>query len=224
MSALALRCSEVGSVAPPRHKRTASLLNLLPRLVRIVGGHRLGQTGRIRAQVLLIDLAILVHDKGHHAGVAILRRVREKRKATRHLFVVHVVFRAALSRRSLAGERAEIVTLIGRALRLRATISLPGRGGNQRSNGAGVALTGIPVKAVLRARSAEKLGGVLPFRSRRANLALVLNLRAYQRAHGFDGAQFVLPNPPVEKLFFAAGRIKKPGTVSLHYRNRQGPA
>src|SRR5271170_4265771 len=69
MSALALRCSEVGSIALARHKRIAILLSLLPRLVRVVGGHRLGNAGCIRAEVFLIDLPIPGHDEGHHARV-----------------------------------------------------------------------------------------------------------------------------------------------------------
>src|SRR5688572_19456616 len=64
-------CISARPSSPPRRRsgppssRQGLLLDLGPARVRIVPGHGLGEAHRVRAQVLLVDLALVAHDEGH---------------------------------------------------------------------------------------------------------------------------------------------------------------
>src|SRR5438105_3917181 len=59
----------------------------LPRLVRIVFVYRAGYVGGFFAQVLLIDLAIGVHNERHDARLAPLDRISHQRETRDHVAV-----------------------------------------------------------------------------------------------------------------------------------------
>src|SRR5258708_7252961 len=58
---------------------TARSLQRVPIRIRLVSGHGLRDLRRPRAQVALVHDAAVVDDEGHHAGRAVLRRVRDER-------------------------------------------------------------------------------------------------------------------------------------------------
>ena len=73
--------------ASPIDGSAALARNLGPARVGVVAGQRRGDRGGLRAEILLEDLALLVHDEAHHARDAVVRgpgqRVRSRRSCCR---------------------------------------------------------------------------------------------------------------------------------------------
>src|SRR5262245_52314329 len=75
-----------------------------PRRVGVVEHHLSGERVGIRAEVLLVDDALVVHDEAHHAGDVVLCRPRHQREASRHRVANHVALRPAIRGRALRAE------------------------------------------------------------------------------------------------------------------------
>src|SRR6187431_2211467 len=82
-----------------------------PRRIGIVVGHFLCGLFRIRAEVLLINASLLIHDEGHDAGFTIFGGPRHEREAADHVSVDDVVVSASRGRLALAGENLEEITV-----------------------------------------------------------------------------------------------------------------
>src|SRR5262245_20495969 len=83
--------------------------DLLPGRVRIELRHRSRLRGRARAEVLLVQYAVMVDQEGHHPGVTVLDRPCHDRKTANQPVVRDVVERAA--RRMLALGRQQLVVV-----------------------------------------------------------------------------------------------------------------
>ena len=88
-----------------------ALLGLDPALVGIELGYRGSDFGGVLTEVLLVDHSILIHDKGHHARVAVFGRIGHERKAARELAIQEIVFGATFGRWALLGQDAVIVAV-----------------------------------------------------------------------------------------------------------------
>src|SRR5688572_9460706 len=100
--------ARAGSTSPPPSSAISSwlvVINEHPDLpgsldgteaaVGVVGGDRAGELRRVRAEVGLVDDALVVDDEGHDAAVAVLGGVGDQREACGHLAVGDVAFGAA---------------------------------------------------------------------------------------------------------------------------------
>jgi len=68
------------SVAGATRKNGPGLLGWGPGTVRVIGGDLLGEVLSIVAQVLLQNVAVLVHQKRHDPAITILRRISKQGK------------------------------------------------------------------------------------------------------------------------------------------------
>src|SRR5712691_5223867 len=101
------------------------LFDQRPARVRVVfgdGGDRRG----IRAEVFLVDPALVIDDESHHAGAAPLGGPRDQRVAGDHVAVDDVAESSSRSMRALAREDFKEVSVIRRTGLLRSIIASPG--------------------------------------------------------------------------------------------------
>src|SRR4029078_2074308 len=72
--------------------------------------------GRLGAEVALVDVAALVDDEGHHAGLAVGHRPGDDAEAAAHAAVHQVAVGAARSVGALAIEQAVAIAVIALTL------------------------------------------------------------------------------------------------------------
>src|SRR5262249_8427078 len=179
---------------------------------------RLHDLYRLRAEILLEDDALAVHQEGHDTALAVLRGPRHHREAARHLAVLHVVLRAARSVRTLCGEDAEEVAVerLRRGARLVHGVPFPSPLGEERSEGTLVApARALPVEAVVLAGLAADL-----LREDAAGIeSRVLRLGVDVRTQGSDHRQLVVTDAAAEQLVLAGGGVETPLVPVLHERD-----
>ena len=66
----------------------------------------------LRSEILLKYGAVLIHNEGHDAGIAIFGRVSNERKAADHLILSEVVISATASGRALPCQDAVVIAMI----------------------------------------------------------------------------------------------------------------
>src|SRR2546427_4308042 len=112
---------------PYRRGRACLLLfDQLPARIRVVFGDGGGDCRSIRAEVFLIDPALVIDDESHHAGAAPLGGPRDQRVAGDHVAVDDVAESSSRSMRALAREDSKKVPVIRRTGLLRSIIASPG--------------------------------------------------------------------------------------------------
>src|SRR2546422_8419839 len=112
---------------PYRQRRACLLLfDQLPARVRVVFGDGGGNCRSIRAEVFLIDPALVIDDESHHAGAAPLGGPRDQSVAGDHVAVDDVAESSSRSMRTLAREDFEEVSVIRRTGLLRSIIASAG--------------------------------------------------------------------------------------------------
>src|SRR5262245_24843111 len=82
-------------------------------MVWIERSHARGNPACAWAEVPFVNVAVIVDDEGHDAGVAVLRRVSDKADPADHVAAHDVVDGAARSVRALAGQDLVVVAVIG---------------------------------------------------------------------------------------------------------------
>ena len=88
-------------------------LDLLPAFIRVKRRDALGALLGVFAEVPLMDHSCVADDKGHLAGVALVGRIGNERKAPDHLALDQIVERAAGRVRSLLSENTIVIAVIG---------------------------------------------------------------------------------------------------------------
>src|SRR5712691_1782172 len=101
------------------------LFDQRPARVRVVFGDGGGDRRGIRAEVFLVDPALVIDDESHHAGAAPLGGPRDQRVAGDHVAVDDVAESPSRSMRALAREDFEEVPVIRRTGLLRSIIASP---------------------------------------------------------------------------------------------------
>src|SRR3981081_1070352 len=77
------------------------LLSLTPGLVRVEPSHLLGKSGRIGAEILLVNNAMVIHDEGMDSRHTILGRPGDQSEAANHFGFDQITKRASLGVRPL---------------------------------------------------------------------------------------------------------------------------
>src|SRR5262249_27257804 len=85
--------------------------HLPPGMIGIEGGHLRGDAGCAIAKVPFVDVAIIVDDEGHDAGVAVFRRIGDGGKATDHVAVDDVIHGPTWRGRALAQQDLEAIAV-----------------------------------------------------------------------------------------------------------------
>src|SRR4029453_6388107 len=83
-----------------------------PGMVRIERSHARTDPLGPWTEILFVDVAVIVDDEGHDAGVAILGGKGDEAEATNHVAAHDVVHRAARRILALAGQDPEVVAVI----------------------------------------------------------------------------------------------------------------
>src|SRR5689334_4296444 len=83
-------------------------VGFLPTLVRVEARDRGCALRGLRTEVLLVDVALVAHDEGLDAGLAVRHRPGDGGEAADHATVHDVIVRPARCRRPLAVQQAEI--------------------------------------------------------------------------------------------------------------------
>src|SRR5215467_13552218 len=198
--------------------------DFLPARVRVEELHLLRQRRRVRAEVLLIDDAVVVHDEGHHAGGAVLRGEGDHAEAADHVPVGHVVRGAAGRIRPLPGQNPVVVAVVRNRPLLRAfPVALGPCLGHERSERA-LWLTGLglPVESVALAGRAGEALGVFEHIALLARLGVVLALRIDVGEADLDRAELVPSDAPIEDLFLSVGRVEAPARSVGHHGYGEG--
>src|SRR5690242_3096286 len=127
------------------------LFRLTPTGIGIVFLHGLAECFGLLAQFPLINNAILVHDKRHHAGRAVFGGIGHEREALGHSAVHDVALCATGSILPLARQNMkEIPTIRSRRRVFAFYVALGDGGSDQRSDRAlGLALGNLPIKAIV---------------------------------------------------------------------------
>src|SRR5262245_21481905 len=195
--------------------------DLLPGLVGVEHFHGAGDGGGVRAQVLLVDDALVIDDEGHHAGHAVLRGERDEREAPDHTAVSSIVVRAVARAWALAGEDAIEIAVV-RHRRVTSPVALTSRPHDQRPERA-QRLAGLrrPVQTVVLAGRARELLGVLPEPVGVSILGVVLTLGVDVGQAHLDGLKLVPSDAPVEDLFLARHGVEAPDGTVRNQRNRE---
>src|SRR5579884_2043790 len=88
--------------------------NRRPRRIGIVGGHGAGDGRGFWPEVFLINLALLIYDERHYAGIAPFGRPCDQSKTGDHVAINDVIVFAAWRMAALAREDLEIIPMIRR--------------------------------------------------------------------------------------------------------------
>src|SRR3989304_1127885 len=88
----------------------------LPGAVGIKLRHALSNRLGLGAKILLIDHAVVIHDKGHDTGRSILRGKGDQGEAANHPVADHIVVRAAWSILPLHLQGSVVVAVVGNRL------------------------------------------------------------------------------------------------------------
>ena len=185
-----------------------------------------GDARRVRAEIFLIDDAVLIDDEGHDAGIAIGGRIGDQRKAARHMAIDDIILSAAGRVLSLLGQNVEIVAVIGPRLWMRRTGPITGRPGarDERPQRAFL-FAGFdgPIEPIALADLAHE---VLRVFRRAAGPQVLGGIFALGRDVGaahFDDAELVAADAPIENLILTGLGVEAPAGVLANERDWQGP-
>src|SRR5208282_4450308 len=144
---------------------------------RIVRHHRARYLAGIGTQVLLIDLAVLIDDEGHHSRVAIAGRVSKQRESSGHLARDDIAFGAIRRVGSLTGQQPVKVAVEGMRL-ASMLIAFAGRFSDKGTEGTLRlrARRDLPEQAVLRSCRAPELLSVLMLRRTVVQRGIIVSL------------------------------------------------
>src|SRR5262249_29564663 len=158
----------------------------------------------VGTEIFLIDLAPLVNDESHDAGIGVTHGPGDEGKATDHVTVNYVVVGTAGSVFALASENLEEVAVkrLRRSARshvFEITLLMGSNEGRPQRTDFTIQLRG-PVQAVLGSRRADKslriFEDIISVAVRRGVLALSFS----GGTNRFEGLEFVLANAAVEDL------------------------
>ena len=178
---------------------TRLFFHFLPSLIGIVLLHRGGNGSGILSQILLKDLAIVVHDESHHSGVSVLRRIRNHGKAADHLSLHQVTVCAAGRVFPLRRENLIVVAMIGRrAAGLLFLVTLtPCPHHDRTERTLGLTLLCFLVQSILFSRIADKFLCVLQETVFIPVFHRIFALGIDNRQQGLNRKQLVLADPAV---------------------------
>src|SRR5271154_1313958 len=178
-----------------------------------------------RTEILFVYHATLIHEKGHHAGRAVLCRVSHERKSASGLPAVRKTLRVASRGRSLRLQHPEEVAF----KRLRSDtgalrIAFRRGCGDERADGT-FQFTGcsLPVEPVVLVWIAEKFLGVAVSSVAIVGRREVFLLRIREFQAYLNDRQFVLADSSIENGLLAGGGIEIPNGTFVHQRNGHRP-
>src|SRR5271157_6314768 len=188
-----------------------------PAVVGIELCHRFRHLSGVLAEVFLVHNSVLVDDEGRDAGIAILLRIGDEGKASGHLSVDDVIFRAAFGIRTLLGEDAIEVAvkwLLLAGLRCE-SFGCGSIRGQRPKRALRLSLWRLPIQSVLLAFVADELLRVLLYAV--VMLRKVFGLGAGHRGNYVHRCQFVIADTPGKDLVFSRRGVEVPlpGTVIL---------
>src|SRR6476620_1709631 len=205
-----------GVTARRGYQRRAALLlgidDLPPGVIGIEGGHLRGDAGRAFAKILFVDVAFVVDDERHDAGIAVFGRIGNGRKAADHVALDDVINGAARRSGALAQQDFVVIAVV-RFAGARAIAALRCLGDRLTQRARWFVAARRPIEPVFLAGRADD-----PLRiDRLATLALVhvgiILLRVPVREPRLHGRELVA----------ADANIENPLAVALHHRNRERP-
>src|SRR5580658_6088542 len=191
-----------------------------PSGIRIVFLHGFAEGFGLLAEILLIDNAIPVYEKGHHAGGAVLGGISDEGEALGHSAVHDVILCASGRMLTLARQNMkEIAAIRSRRAGFAFLVTL----GNGRSNqgpdrALGLIVRNLPVKAIVLAFIAEDLLGVLVVLQ-----GVVVLLRSHKLLADTDGRVLVAAYSAEQDLHLSGLGVEKPGIAFHPERNWCGP-
>src|SRR5271165_6240889 len=171
------------------------LFGLLPARIRVELADIACDFRGLRAEILLINDAVLIHDEANHAAAAIHGRVGNQREAIAHLAVDDIAAGGTLGGGAFAGQDAEEVAVVRRGLPLAAAIAF-GRSlcGELAQRAQLLGVLGLPVKTVLLTRRAGKFLGIHAGRLAVMSLAGIVLLRVDVGLTELNGGQLIAPD------------------------------
>src|SRR5215218_6104679 len=179
-----------------------------PGLVRVEAVYFYRRFERVRAEVFLVDHAVVAHHEGLHPRDAVLRRRGDEREAADHHALqdeVHLAERRGLP---LPLEHLEVVAVEGLIL---ARVALLKSARERLADDPAPRAVGVlPRQAVLRARRADDVLRVLVNIVALARLERVLVLRLDVAAADGYGVKLVAAHAPVDDLLPARVRVEEP--------------
>src|ERR1051326_122983 len=194
----------------------------LPCLVRIICGYRLSNFLSIGPQILLIDLAVLIDNKGHDSGISVFHGIGDKGESASQFSIHKIVHSAARRVRPLTLEEPiDIAVKWSSAFFLPVALveSIRDQWAYRTRR---FTLSRFPVESIMFAFVAHQLLGVV-FRFPVSRQTGVFLLGIDQGVKRIDCVKFVPANPPVQDLPFAGGRSEAPGAIPLHERDWKWP-
>src|SRR4029453_6700981 len=185
---------------------------LLPARIRIERRDGAGGLSCLGPQILRIHDAVVIHDEGHDAGVAVLDREGDQREAAEHLALDEVVVSTACSARPLRCQQSVDVAAIslagGNAFLEVALAARPCELIAERTRQ--LVAGGRPVQAVLVAFGARQLLRILQQRLPLRIASVVLALGIHERRARLDRVALVLADPAIDDLVRAGGAVEAP--------------
>src|SRR5262249_46672951 len=186
--------------------------DLLPRLIRIERGYLLGQFRGLRAEIFFVHHAVMIDDKGHHAGISIFGRIGHEPKAADHLAIDDVIRRAAAGGGALLGEDFKVIAVVRRAA-FADPVTLPGRAADKFATRAFIAAgRSRPIQSVFFALAADDALGI----NTGADAMIpggVLVLRVHISQTGLYRGNFVAADAPRQNLLAACDSVETPSVT-----------
>src|SRR4029453_15252116 len=178
---------------------------------------------RLRAEIRLVNLPILIDDERHDAGIAVLCRIRDDGESADRPSLYDIVERAGFGALSLTLQHPVVVAVEGRRLLVALLVALAGRVRYEHAEGA-VRLARLcgPIQAVALPWAARKFLRVVEHAVAVAILGCVLTLRVDDRLQNLHCIEFFLADAAGQKLIFAGLGVEAPALAGLHDREREG--
>ena len=196
--------------------------DLLPRSVRVECLHGLGHDRGSRAQVLLIHDAVVIDDKGHDPGHAVLRGKGHEGEPSHQATVGEVVIRSARRVLPLGGEDAVVVAPVRDGVRRVLGVALAPRPGDQwPQRTGGLPRVRRPVQAVALSRAAGERARVMQERIAVGITRVVLALGVDVGEGDLNRVELVLADAPVEDLLPARRGVEAPPRAIRNDGNRE---
>src|SRR4029078_12665715 len=196
--------------------------HLPPGVIRIKRGHLRGDTRRALAQILLVDVAVIIDDEGRDAGIAVFGRISNKAEPTDHVAVDNVIHGPARGCRALT-QQDFVAIAVERFAGARAIAALRCGGDRLTQRARWFIAARRPIESVLLARRADD-----PLRiDRLPALALVhvgiVLLRVPEREHCLHARELFAADAARQDFLATGGHVENPLAVALHHWDRERP-
>ena len=202
------------------HKRLS--VDKTPGLIGTVCRYTRRNLLRTGSQILLIDFAVLIHHKGHHSRIAILRGISEDGKPSGQFSIHEIILRTARGVWTLSQEQPVDVSMKWSGALLLSVTFAECFGKERPSRARRLTLDSWPIESIVFARVTHDFLRIL-FLSAVSRLAGILLLRIDDGLKRIDGVKFIPADPTIENLLLADRRIENPASIFLNQRNGEGP-